>query len=145
MADKTLDTLVRISRFDVDEKQRELQALLAREDAIKADIRSLDEEMRREADFSREHGEGSGSDYGRYIIRIREKRAALTEKLADLQPEIEAARDRLADAFAEQKKYEIARDNREAEARAEEDRREDQEMDELGLNGYRKREAENNR
>jgi len=145
MADKTLDTLVRLSRFEVDERQRELQVLLAEEDRIRAGVRALDEEARSEADFSRGHGEGSGSDYGRYLVRIRERRGELSEQLSELQPDIEAARDRLADAFAEQKKYEIAQENRTKEERAEEDRREAQELDELGLNNFRRREAEKNR
>jgi len=72
------------------------------------------------------------------MVRAKKRREILHRNLQDLQPEIEAARDELAEAFANQKKYEIAKENRDAAELSDQTRKENLELDELGLNKHRR-------
>lgn len=129
---KTLDTLIRLARFDVDERRRDLALLLEREDAVRAQIAGLEADVARERALAEATPELAAS-FGAYAARVRERRAAMEQELATLEPVIDHARDRLAEAYEEQKKIEITRDRRlEAEA-AEENRREQQVLDEIGI------------
>lgn len=139
MARQTLKTLVRLNRFEVDEKRRDLQALMDREAEIKGAIRRLDSELVAEQQAAATADvQALGAVYGQYAAANKDRRVAELEKLAELYPEIETARAALADAFATLKKYEIARDNRAAAESAEAAKREGLELDELGLKGHRR-------
>lgn len=137
MARDTLETLIRLGRFEVDEKRRALRDILDREQALRDEVAMLEAQERAEQSFVAEHVEQAGF-YGSYSAANKRRREAVLEKIAAIIPEIEAARDSLADAFAAQKRYEIAFQNREEAARAEEGRREREELDELALNAHRR-------
>lgn len=140
MARRTLETLIRLGRFEVDEKRRDLGRLLDREAEMKETIRRLDEQLREEQSVAATmRDQLPGQSYGAFAAAVKQRKAAQLDKLAALYPEIEQARAALADAFGTLKKYEIAAANRaEAEA-AEESRQETQELDELGLSAHRRR------
>lgn len=140
MAGDTLKTLIRLNRFDVDEKRRSLQALLDHEAEIQQAIRNLEEELAAEQKVAAdaEVQQAIGAVYGGYAVANKERKEAQLEKLAELYPQIESARAALAEAFANLKKYEIARQNRQDEEAAEEARKEGLELDELGLAGHRR-------
>lgn len=141
MARRTLQTLIRLNRFEVDEKRRDLQKLLDREAEIQAAIRRLDADLKAEQSVAEGmRDQLPGQSYGPFAAATKQRKAEELDKLADLYPEIEQARAVLADAFGTLKKYEIASANRaEAEA-AEEERQETLELDELGLSTHQRNE-----
>lgn len=138
MARNTLDTLIRLAGAEVDTARRALQDVLAAEDKVRADLAALADEVAREQALVTERPELAGH-FGGFMARARTRREALEAEMQDLIPRIEAARDALADAFANQKKYEIAKDNRAAADAADEKRREGLALDELGLVGHRRK------
>lgn len=137
MARETLATLIRLAGSDVDAARRDLQTVLAEEDRLKAALEALEESLAKESALAREDPSLAGS-FSLYLANARRQREALEADLQALVPKIAAARDKLAEAFAVQKKYEIARDNRDAAARAEALRKETIELDEMGLNTHRR-------
>lgn len=137
MARDTLETLIRLAGSEVDTARRELQTVLAEEDRIHADLRGLSESVEREGACVRADPSLAGS-YSLFLASARDRRQALEAELVALEPKIAAARDALAEAFAVQKKYEIARDNRDAAAQAEVARKETITLDEMGLNAHRR-------
>ncbi|MEQ8443233.1 MAG: flagellar FliJ family protein [Alphaproteobacteria bacterium] len=137
MARDTMQTLIRLAGSEVDTARQELQKVLAREDQLNADLAALADEIARESDLARKQADMAG-DFGVYMVRAKRRREILHRNLQDLQPEIEAARDKLAEAFANQKKYEIAKDNRDTAELADRNHKETQELDELGLNKHRR-------
>lgn len=142
MARQTLQTLIRLNRFEVDEKRRALAALLDQEAEMQGRIRRIDAELKAEQEaFASADIQQLGAAFGPYAAAAKERKAALLEELADLYPQIEQARADLADAFAELKKYEIAEANRAADEAAEEARAEGLELDEMGLAAYRRGEG----
>jgi flagellar export protein FliJ len=138
MARRTLKTLIRLNRFEVDEKRRDLQRLLDREAEIQAAIARLDRDLRAEQAVAA-HPEAAavGFSYGAFAAATKERKAVELDKLAQLYPEIEKAREALAEAFGTLKKYEIADANRAAAQAAEEARQETLELDEIALAGHR--------
>ncbi len=140
MAAKSLKTLLRLSRFTVDEKRRVLVELQAREDHLLANITAAEAQLVVEQRVATEDAAGVGFQYGAYADAWIKHRAAMEQALAEIRHQIELARDELAEAFRQQKTYEITQANRERRAREEADRKEQSFLDEVGLNIYRRRE-----
>jgi flagellar export protein FliJ len=140
VAAKSLKTLLRLSRFTVDEKRRVLVELQAREDQILANITAAEAQLIEEQRIAAEDSTGAGFLYGAYADAWVAHRARLDQMLAEVRQQIELARDELAEAFRQQKTYEITQTNRERREREEADRKEQAFLDEVGLNIFRRRE-----
>ncbi len=137
MARDTLATLIRLGKFEVDEKRRALQEILDLEQALRDEIAALEAEERAEQQFVSTHAEQSAT-YGSYSVANKKRREVLLHKIADMIPEIEEARSALSEAFAVQKRYEIAKENQDAAQNAVTAKREREEMDELALQAHRR-------
>lgn len=126
-----LDTLIKMQKVYVDEQRLFLAELHARrqafEDAIKA-LKELAEEQRR---LLREKPE-MGLTYGAFLVRHVKRVEALEKERALLDREIVCALDKLAALFEEQKRYEIAKEQREEERARQEAARETAVLDEIG-------------
>ena len=133
----TLNTLVRLTQFELDEKRRALKALQDQEDATHAAISQLEKDRVYEAAKAKEDISLLKA-YGSFAVMTKQKIGGLQAFLVELAPQLEAAREELTDAFGEYKKVEISRDNRRADELAEENRKEQIEMDELGMQGHRR-------
>lgn len=137
---RTLDNLVRLSRFQADEKRRILVDLERLRDDLNAQIVRLATEM------AIEEG-NAGTDplvaasYSAWLAATLRRRDTLMQSLAAADARVLEAQEAVAEAFREQKRYEQvldARKRRESELRL---RREAAMMDEAGLEGFRRRQA----
>ena len=137
---KGLESLIRLSDAALNERRRELNQIEAREDEIKRLLDELEAEKRREQALSREREAGAYA-YSGYARGTIERRKALERQLEQLQPLLEEARDALAQAFQELKRYEIALDLRKKADKAEADRKATEALDEISLNMHRRRQA----
>lgn len=137
---KGLESLIRLSDAALNERRRELNQIEAREDEIKRLLDELEAEKRREQALSRELEAGAYA-YSGYARGTIERRKALERQLEQLQPLLEEARDALAQAFQELKRYEIALDLRKKADKAEADRNATEALDEISLNMHRRRQA----
>jgi flagellar export protein FliJ len=133
-----LKTLVRLTRFRLDEMRQALSALHAESDAVRRLIAGLEEEVRAEMEVART-SEESRMMLGAYLHRTRLERARLDAALADVEARIAAAAEALAEAFREQKRYELVMERRAEEERREEARRETGFLDETGAQGFIRR------
>ncbi len=132
----TMDTLIRVRKFELDEKRRALRDLETVEAQHLSALEMLGDELIHEqkvASGSREGAYAYGP-YGRVVIQRRE---ALEIAIAELQPHIEKAREELADTFAELKKFELTKESRDQVEAVETNRREQALLDELGINSHR--------
>jgi flagellar export protein FliJ len=137
MARDTLETLIRLAGADIDTARLALQKILAEEDAVRAQLSDLAAQVEQESSLAAKDTD-LARQYGVYIDHAKRKREKLNGQLDALKPKVEAARDALAEAFANQKKYEIAKQNRDDAAAVEQKRKDGLVMDELGLNAFRK-------
>lgn len=136
---KGLKTLIRLAKFDVDEKRRVLAALQNREEAILADIAAADAQLEFERQAAAADPAGVGFIFSNFLQAWKGRRADLVRNLDMVRKEIEVARDDLAEAFRQQKSYEVTQANREKREREEEAHKEQIVLDEIGLTQFRRR------
>ena len=133
----TLDSLIRLHRWQLDEQRRrvaELEALAAK---LRDDLRRLDVEQASEQEFAGRSPEASFG-YGSYATSLIERRRKLSESLADTEQRTATAREALAEAFQEAKRYEIAAAKRVLHQRVTQDRAEQRVTDELASTIYQR-------
>jgi len=128
----TLETLIRLSQNRTEERQRVLKAALEAEAATEARIAALDGRVASEKKAATED-ELLRADFPNFLVRARAERLALLEDLEKRRKTVAMARDTLAEAFEEQKKYEISKDMRDARDAAERGRKEQAFLDEVAL------------
>jgi flagellar export protein FliJ len=139
MAAKGLKTLIRLARWEVDERRRALSALQAREDEIVAMLEAMSKQLPEEQSVAAGDATGAGFLYGAFANAWVERRDQVISMLVQIRAQVEQARDALAEAFRQQKTYELTQAARERREREEADRKEQAVLDETGLNIYRRR------
>ncbi len=138
---KTLKSLIRLQKEEVDEKRRALAGIIARQDALierKAALRGA-----MAAEHALVHMEPAlAASYGDYVRRVLLEEGALEDMIAALEPEIDVAREAVAESFTVLKRYEIAQQRRVAAEQAAAARRAQRTLDEVALTQYRQRDAD---
>jgi flagellar export protein FliJ len=133
-----LESLIRIHRWQIDERRRQLSELEVLAERVRQDLLRLAEERRLEeaaanATFEASHG------FPGYLRGALDRRATLERSLIEIGEQIVRARDALAEAFQEMKRYEIAAANRERHRQHQADRRERIDLDAVALENFRRR------
>ncbi|OSQ39662.1 flagellar FliJ family protein [Thalassospira mesophila] len=129
---KDFKTLVRIRKWTLDEKQRELGDLLRVLEQLIEQRDELGRALKAEQKVASENPQTAGFAYGNFANAVIAERTALNEQIAAQEAKIDAFRDVVAQAFKDMKTAEITERNRVAAVRAEEDRKEQETLDEIG-------------
>jgi len=128
---KSRDTLIRLKRFHVDEKRRQvaqIEAMIAEFERMAAD---LDREIA--AEQSRAGIDDPGHfAYPTYAKAAMQRRDNLKQSADNLRGQLEDARAALAEAFEELKKVEILEERDQHRERSTENRAEQAELDRIG-------------
>lgn len=134
-----LDTIIRLRKWELDEKRRQLAALLGERDDIATAIETLDLEV---AEQSRHTGlEVASVTIGSYIEAVRTRQGELGQMLLKKEKEVIKHQDVVAEGFRELKTFEIARDRELERVAAEEAKEEQAAFDELGIQNHAREEA----
>ena len=139
---KALSTLIRLHNHQLDDKRRALAEAERRLANAKAQRTALDEELVAEKRHAAEGG--GGYTYGAYLQAAKRRREAIDAGIVVLEKAAGEARDAVAEAFAELKKYEITKANRERREQEEANRIEQNLLDEMGLSMHRRNSGEGN-
>lgn len=129
---KTLGTLIRLARREVDSARLALSILEERRQQIRDDQVSLEGDLAREAARATDT-RAIAFSYASYAAGVRTRQAALDEEAASLVPDIALAAEALREAVAELKRLEILDERMRAEAAAEEGRRSQAALDEAAI------------
>lgn len=127
---KGIETLIRLSKRTLDELKRKQAELEAEKEKMENGIKRLQEELRRESQLAVRAPE-MASFYGKFSKNIQERQQKLKEEANKIEAELVLLNEQIMEAFADLKKYEIARDNAKARKKAEEARKETIELDEI--------------
>jgi len=138
MAQKSLPTLIRVANFDVDEQRRMLGQLLTGENRILEQIASLEQQFAEEKELARTNDEAL-FQFQAYLQHYTLQKANLHQQLDDMRQQIEDQREVLGEAFRVLKTYELAQRERERIEREEEARKEQDFLNEVGQNIYRRK------
>ena len=141
MATKDLHTLIRIRKWDVDEKQRAVGALLRREESILENQAALEEEMKREMALASQANPTERYTLVPYLDRCEDRKKVMASLLVEVRRAIDAARDELAESYRNLKTFEVTQEARETKEEADETRLEQMELDEMGLTLHRRKQA----
>lgn len=148
MAD--LKGIIKLRKHRLDEKRRALAELNDQRDRLVQAREKLDKDLAREQEAASGAGGDAGEDgtmlagwsYGNYQKAALQRRKQLDEAIRQMEQRIEKAREEIRDAFAELKKFEITQRERQRREDAEQKRKEDEELNEIGIEGYRRREEQ---
>ena len=139
---KKLKTLIRLNKWTVDERRRELGVLLGREEELKAQLAALEQELLSEQKTAAEAPTLAGFGYGAYARRYLDHKAKLLQLLAAIAKEILAAQDRLAEAYRELKTVEEVEKNRAKKELAEANLKEQKMLDEIASTRHQRAKAQ---
>ena len=135
---KGLPNLIRLHRWRLDEKRKNLAEL----ERLAADLRQqaahLEQELKGEQTAAARAPEEAGYAYGRYANRVIARREAIAASLAEVKTKIAQAAAAVTEAFRELKRFEIAQERREQAELAKAAKAERAVLDEMGLQGHRK-------
>jgi len=128
---KSRETLIRLKRFQVDEKRRkvaQIEAMIAEFERMSTD---LDREIKTEQDRAGIH-DPSHFAYPTYAKAAINRRENLRRSAGELKQQLDDAKAILGEAFEELKKVELLDERDQARERAEQNAREQAELDRIG-------------
>ena len=129
---KSRETLIRLKRFQVDEKRRkvmQIESMIAEFERIAGD---LDREIKTEQDRSGIHDPAHFA-YPTYAKAAMARRENLKRSAADLKVQLDDAKAALAEAFEEMKKVELLDERDQMRERETENAAEQAELDSIAL------------
>ena len=133
---KSRETLIRLKKFQVDEKRRkvmQIEGMIAEFDRMAAD---LDREILAEQERAGIHDPAHFA-YPTYAKAALTRRDNLKRSADELKGQLEDARGALGEAFEELKKVELLDERDQMRERASDDVREQAELDRIGLMRHR--------
>ena len=130
--------LIRLHEREVDEKRKQLAELDRLLDSLRAQVHNLEAEL-----LIEQHKAGGDPDalmtYDAYAQAVIERRKNLAATISDVELRVAQARDELADAFRDLKKYEIAEANFQRRKARDELRVEQITLDDVAVEGFRRK------
>ena len=136
---RNFKTLIKINDWEVDEKRRILADQLRQQALLQDRLSALEQEITQEQEFAQAMPTEAGLTYAAYAEVATERRENLKKAIILQSHGVEAARERLREAYLELKKYEIAEERREAEVAAEFAKQDQAELDELGIVNHQRK------
>jgi flagellar protein FliJ len=124
---KSRETLIRLKKFQVDEKRRrvaQIETMISEFERIAGD---LDREIKAEQDRAGIHDPAHFA-YPTYAKAAMQRRENLKRSAAELRIQLEEAKGALDDAFEEMKKMELLDERDQLRERSEQDAREQAEL-----------------
>ncbi|MBM08677.1 MAG: hypothetical protein CMF69_03755 [Magnetovibrio sp.] len=135
---KGIRTLARVIQWRVDECRRNLGVLMKELENLEANRNALDSELVREQQVALDDPNEAGVLYGNYVEHAVNRRDIIDENIRAKEEEVEIAAEELKVNYRELKKYEVVRDRRLQREQAEEAQRDQIELDEIGIETYRR-------
>src|SRR5580698_1167161 len=129
---KSRDTLIRLKKFQVDEKRRRVNQI----EGMIADFQRMSVDLEREIQTEQDRAginDPSHFAYPTYAKAAIQRRENLSRSAEELRIQLKDAKGALGEAFDELKKVELLDERDQARERAEDDAREQAEMDSIGL------------
>ena len=125
----SLEQLIQISKFKIDEKRRKVGTLREFSERIQRNLLELETEIDQEMGI---HDHGTPPVFKQtYIRAAQERRTNLLTSLQKVEAEIEGLNEQLQDLFSEMKRYELTHKKRQQTRKDTITRKQNQAMDEI--------------
>ena len=133
-----LDGLIRLYKWQLDERRQQVAELERLEDRLRSELQKLHDEVAAEQRVAAADADAARGWAG-WSAATSARRKTLETSIAEAQGQLERAREALAEAFQEVKRYEIALAAREKREKITLSRKAQQRQDEIALQTYRNR------
>ncbi len=138
-----LKSLIKLRRHNVEEKQRVLAGLYREVEELERGKTMLIERLRTEREVLDQSGTLEMYAYfGRFSQNIQRMIERLNAEKQKIEMRITIAQDDVREAFANMKRIEIVQRERETAEKKEASDKETREMDDIGVEGFRRKEEE---
>ena len=137
-----LDSLIRVRKHTVDQKQKFLSELYRQAEALDNQKITLETQMKIERETVKDMGVEMLNFFGSYSKAVKERIENIDEARGKLETRIKFAQEEIRIAFAELKKIEIIQKRRKDEEKKEIAKKETQMLDDIGIDGFRRQEEE---
>lgn len=138
---KALDTLIKLNKRTLDELRRSMVALENQKAQLLQAKANLQQELEQEMELAGTQPEMSHF-FGDFAKRIKKRQADLSGEVAALDQQMAQLSDAISFAFAEVKKFEIAKENAKKRAQELARKREDLMMDEIASQQFHRKKDE---
>jgi flagellar FliJ protein len=135
---KGVDGMIRLIKWRLDEKRRELADLENMRDELHSRISKIEAEMLAERNAAAASSPVIGFAYAGYAAAAMARRRKLEASIHEIAASIDVKKEEVADFFRELKKFEVLAERRMQRERAAEGRREQANLDEISLNMFRR-------
>ncbi len=136
-------SLIKLRRHTVDEKQKMLAELYRQVEMIEENKNILIERLRTEREVLDQNGTLEMYAYfGRFSQNIHRSLERMNVEKQKLELRIQIAQEDVREAFANMKRIEIVQSEREKADKKEAEDKETREMDDLGIEAFRRKEEE---
>lgn len=132
-----IDQLVRVHRWNLDEKRQKLAELERLRERLMGSIESLETDLKREKEAAAS-SDVTSIALPAFIRATLDRRQKIEESVAEVDRSIDSAREEITEAFQEFKKYETAHGNHQRREAEKQSRREQTAADELSLELHRR-------
>ena len=134
-----LDSLIRVRRYAVEEKQKVLAELFRQVERFETRRQQFELEIIKEREaLELQKTPEMLAYFGRYSQIVKRDMARIDLELKKLDARIRLAQDDIREAFANLKRIEIVAANRKEAERKAQDAKEDTELDAIGIEGFRR-------
>lgn len=133
---KNRETLIRLHRFQVDEKRRQVGELESMIEEFCRKERDLDAQVQAEQEKAGISDVGHFA-YPMFARSVLNRRKNILDSIKEIELQLETAREDLAESYRELKKYEVIEEGRQRRARKLVAAREQREQDDIGLAMHR--------
>ncbi|MCB1721545.1 MAG: flagellar FliJ family protein [Alphaproteobacteria bacterium] len=134
-----LDGLIRVHKHALDQKQKFVAELYRQAEELAGQKTTLLSQLDEEREKMQEFGVEMLSYFGPYSEAVKERVIEINEAATVLESRIEIAREDMRAAFAELKKIQLTQEARENEEEKEQNKKESEELDEIAIETYRRK------
>ncbi len=135
-----MNSLVRVHQWELDEKRQKLADMERLLEKLEKDLLTIDQAFEAEKLIAASSPEAAAA-FPNYADAVKQRRQRIQDSMQILSASIDSAREEVRASFQELKKYQTAESNELRREQAKRAKREQQALDEVGLNLYRRRMA----
>ena len=132
---KSLHTLIKLEKRELDRLRKQMNILEDGRDKLIAHMERLQEQLIQELEAASVMPDLRGF-FGDFSDAIKKKQRQMATKVVQFEQQIQELNQEVAIHFSELKKYEIARENHQKREKNKRDKREQAELDEVGVRAF---------
>ena len=135
---KALHTLIRLHRFRVEEKQREIGGMIANINDIERQVRELEKQFSEEKVIAQAAPENAGILFGNFVAHCILKQKQFAVAILEIEEKLAIAREEIREEYKDLKGFELTQETRDRWEALEQAKVEQAVLDEIGIEAYRR-------